>query len=133
MDSQNHNQKPSAQHKHKASPTDLLSSAKVVADAARSTLRHETGKVDKSRVADAAADLLCAASHYGKFEEKSYGKYVEKAETYLHKYNAGSHSSAQSTTASHSSSTQHHSSATAHSESGFGEYMKIAEGFLKKH
>ena len=136
MDSPNHSQKPSTHHTHKVSPGDLLSSAKVVADAARSSLRHESGKVDKGRVANAAADLLCAASHYGKLEEKSYGKYVEKAETYLHKYDS-SHSSGDSATAAHSSST--HSSAAgagagAHSVGGgFGDYMKMAEGFLKKH
>lgn len=137
MDSQSHNQKPSTHHAHKVSPTDLLSSAKVVAGAAKSTLRHEKDKVDKGKVADAGADLLCAASQYGKLEERSYSKYVQKAETYLHQYNA-SHSSAHSTATGHTSSTHSSASGThasgAHSEgSGFGEYMKMAEGFLKKH
>ncbi|ONK60079.1 uncharacterized protein A4U43_C08F13960 [Asparagus officinalis] len=130
MDSQSHNQKPSAHHAHKASPSDLLSSARVVAEAAKSTLRHESNKVDKGRVADAAADLLCAASHYGKLEEKNYGKYVEKAETYLHKYNA-THSAADSTTASSHPSSMH-SGGSAHSEGGFGKYVQMAEGVLKK-
>ncbi|KAK1296540.1 hypothetical protein QJS10_CPB15g01345 [Acorus calamus] len=73
------------------SKDELLSSAKLLAEAARATLSHESQKVDKARVAGATADLLDAASHYGKLEEKSFGKYVEKADTYLHQYHS-SHS-----------------------------------------
>ncbi|XP_020580143.1 nodulin-related protein 1 [Phalaenopsis equestris] len=118
------------------SPAQLLSSAKVVANAAKSALRHESAELDKAKLAEAAEDLLNAASHYGKIEEKSYGKYVQKAESYLHQY----HYSHSSSTSQITSSTAHSSSAghSVHggggvSDGGFGDYLKLAEGFLKKH
>ncbi|KAJ0982044.1 hypothetical protein J5N97_010299 [Dioscorea zingiberensis] len=112
-----HNKKP------QASPTQMFSSAKVVAEAAKATLHHETGKVDKAKVADAAANLLGAASHYGKLEEKGFGKYVEKAENYLHQYHTTHSSSAHSGDDAHG----------AYPEKRFGEYVKVAEEFMKKH
>lgn len=149
--------KPSS-HSHHPQPSssELLSSAKMVGQAAMSTFHHESEKVDKAKVADAAADLLGAASHYGKLEETGFGKYVEKAENYLHQYHHSSqsptdevhpssaapgattvHNSAHST---HSPTTtmEHHSSSDysgeeAQSEGGLGDYMKMAQGFLKKH
>ncbi|XP_010936369.1 nodulin-related protein 1 [Elaeis guineensis] len=132
MDSHSgYSNKPSSHsHKPQPSPKDLLSSAKVMAGAAKSTLHHDTEKIDKAKVADAAADLLGAASHYGKFEEKKFGKYVEKAENYLHQYHS-SHPSTTAAAAHHSSSA--HSRGEAHSESDFGDYLKLAQGFLKKH
>ncbi|KAE8023166.1 hypothetical protein FH972_008902 [Carpinus fangiana] len=152
LHSDSHN-KPTThpQKHHQPSNSELLASAKLLAEAAQSSMRHETGKVDKGRAAGAAADLLDAASHYGKLEEKSFGKYVEKAETYLHQYHS-SHSSTTTTThgSGHSAATTTHSSATTthsaphsapHSDgddapssgSGYGEYFKMAEGFLKKY
>ncbi|BAT74771.1 hypothetical protein LR48_Vigan833s000500 [Vigna angularis] len=69
------------------SSSDLLASAKLVADAAQSTLRNESDKVDKSKVADAAGDLLDAAGKYGKLDEQQgIGQYVDKAADYLHQY-----------------------------------------------
>lgn len=66
---------------------DLASSAKLVAEAAKLALQdHSLEKVDKGRVAGAAADLLHAASQYGKLEGKPVGGYLEKAEEYLHQY-----------------------------------------------
>jgi hypothetical protein len=147
LHSDSHN-KPTTnpQKHHQPSNSELLASAKLLAEAAQSSMRHETDKVDKGRAAGAAADLLDAASHYGKLEEKSFGKYVEKAETYLHQYS--SHSSTTTTThgSGHSATTTTHSSATTthsapHSDgddapnsgSGYGEYFKMAEGFLKKY
>ena len=66
---------------------DLASSAKLVAEAAKLALQdHSLEKVDKDRVAGAAADLLHAASQYGKLEGKPVGGYLEKAEEYLHQY-----------------------------------------------
>ncbi|XP_010044444.2 uncharacterized protein LOC104433408 [Eucalyptus grandis] len=79
---------------HKPDNSELMASAKVVAEAARHTFSHETNKIDRARVAGAASDILDAACHYGKLEEKSYGKYVEKAEGYLHQYGSSNSSSA---------------------------------------
>ncbi|KAG1341980.1 nodulin-related protein 1 [Cocos nucifera] len=143
--------KPSS-HSHHPPPSssDLLSSAKVVGEAAMSTFRHETEKVDKGKVANSAADLLGAASHYGKLEETSIGKYVEKAENYLHQYHTSysttgevhstastvhnsAHSTHSPTTTMEHHSTSAHSGEEAKSEGGLGDYMKMAEGFLKKH
>ncbi|KAK8686829.1 hypothetical protein V6N13_125846 [Hibiscus sabdariffa] len=64
---------------------DLFSSAKTVADAAKSTFNNESDKVDKGKVAGAAADLLGAAEDYGKLDKNTgVGQYVDKAENYLH-------------------------------------------------
>ncbi|GMP52748.1 hypothetical protein CsSME_00018450 [Camellia sinensis var. sinensis] len=87
--STNHPEKQLQHQQHhdqqlQSASSDLLSSAKLMAEAAKAALNHET--VDTGRVAGAAADLLEAVSHYGKLEEKSFGKYVEKAEDYLHQY-----------------------------------------------
>ena len=68
---------------------DLAASAKLVAEAAKAALQdHNLGKVDKGRTAEAAADLLHAASLYGKLEGKPVGGYLNKAEDYLHKFGA---------------------------------------------
>ncbi|OAY59405.1 nodulin-related protein 1 [Manihot esculenta] len=133
-----HGSKPT-EHRQPSS-SELLSSAKLVAEAAKASLNNETHKVDKGRVAGAAADLLGAASHYGKLEEKSFGKYVEKAENYLHKYQSSSTTTTTTTSSSHSatggaatqSSTQS-SGGAGHSEGGYGDYLKMAQGFLKKN
>lgn len=147
MESDPHN-KPSQSHhneKHTKSSSELLSSAKLVAEAAKSTLHHDQrDKVDKGKVAGAAADLLDAASHYGKLDQqKGAGKYVEKAENYLHHY----HSSHSTTTTTTAATADLHSGAHSttkpekHSDShgsggdhgGSGDYLKMAQGFLKKH
>lgn len=75
-------------HHQKPSNCDLFSSAKVVADAAQAQFRNEPEKYDKAKVAGATADLLDAASEYGKLDEtKGVGKYVDQAENYLRQYN----------------------------------------------
>lgn len=102
-----------------------MSSAKVLAGAAKSALAHESDKVDKAQVAGATADLLSAAKHYGKLEEKSFGKYFDKAEGYLHNY----HSSHSAADASHGGEEKHGHSGSG---GGYGEYVKLAQGFLKK-
>lgn len=107
------------------SKSDLMSSAKVLAGAAKSALAHESDKVDKAQVAGATADLLSAAKHYGKLEEKSFGKYFDKAEGYLHNY----HSSHSAADASHGGEEKHGHSGSG---GGYGEYVKLAQGFLKK-
>ncbi|KAL7181522.1 hypothetical protein ACSBR1_040422 [Camellia fascicularis] len=142
-----HQQQQHNDHQQQSSSSDLLSSAKLMAEAAKAALNHET--VDTGRVAGAAADLLEAASHYGKLEEKSFGKYFEKAEDYLHQYHSSHSTTTTTTTASGdtATTTSTHSSSHSHpysggdededgksgSGGGYGEYFKMAEGFLKKH
>ncbi|KAK1269977.1 hypothetical protein QJS04_geneDACA006889 [Acorus gramineus] len=131
--------KPSSHHtKPPPSKAQLLSSAKVVAGAAKATLSHDSQKVDKARVAGATADILGAASHYGKLQEKSLGKYVGKAEAYLHQYHSSQSSHSSTTTSSSSGGGGHsaHSSSSSSSHSGgggYGDYLKLAQGLLKKH
>lgn len=145
---QSHTQERAGQggHQHRPPPSksELLSSAKLVAGAAKATLHHETEKVDKGKVAGAAADLLGAASHYGNLEGKSYGKLIHKAEDYLHGYQSSTTSTtsaASHSTSSSGTSTGHdHVPSSGHSgghggkkkEDGFGDYLKLAEGLLKK-
>ncbi|KAF2619632.1 hypothetical protein F2Q68_00040763 [Brassica cretica] len=67
-----------------ASPSELVTSAKVVAEAAQAAARNESDKLDKAKVAGASANILDAAEEYGKFDEKSSaGQYFDKAEKYL--------------------------------------------------
>lgn len=145
---------------HKPDNSELMASAKVVAEAARHTFSHETNKIDRARVAGAASDILDAACHYGKLEEKSYGKYVEKAEGYLHQYGSSNsssaaaaaaaghhapHAEAPAASAGHhaphgeapaAEAPHHHSSGHSGGEEqsgsggGYGDYMKMAQGFL---
>ncbi|XP_050277331.1 nodulin-related protein 2-like isoform X4 [Quercus robur] len=130
---QNQNQH---QH-HQPSNAELMASAKLLAEAGQTTISQGADKVDKAKVAGAAGDLLGAASSYGKLEEKSYGKYVEKAETYLDQYgNPSSQSQSHSTTTattppSHSSTPSTTTDSEPHSAAG-GGYVKMAQGFLKK-
>lgn len=151
MDPPSHEKKPEGHHAQKPRPStgDLLSSAKVVAGAAKASLRHEADGVDKGRVAGAAADLLGAASQYGKLEEKSgLGKYAEKAEGYLRDYQASHsvHATAAGAPPSASAGVTHSSSAHSgggtHSAAaagaggesgGYGDYVKLAQGLLNPH
>ncbi|KAA8534387.1 hypothetical protein F0562_031904 [Nyssa sinensis] len=132
MDSIPHNKTNTThpeKHHHQQSTSELLSSAKLLAEAATATLHHESDKVDKGRVSGAAADLLDAASHYCKLEEKSYVQYIEKAENYLRQH--ASHSTttthghyAATPATTHSSS---HSGGDGNSEGGYGDYFKMAQ------
>lgn len=134
-----------------ASNAELMASAKIVAEAAQAAARNESDKLDKAKVAGATADILDAASRYGKFDEKSgVGQYLEKAEQYLHKYETShSHSSG---AGSHGGVGGHggggHGGDASHggvggtgspaakkgdgkSGGGFGDYAKMAQGFMK--
>ncbi|XP_059317237.1 nodulin-related protein 2-like [Lycium ferocissimum] len=72
------------------STTELFASAKVLAEAAQSHINKDGTKVDNKKVAEAAADVLDAGQKYGKLDEtQGVGQYIEKAETYLHKYGSG--------------------------------------------
>ncbi|XP_076881890.1 uncharacterized protein LOC143530159 [Bidens hawaiensis] len=69
------------------SNSDLVSSAKLVAEAAQSAASNQSDKIDKPKVAGAAADLLDAAQKYGKFDEtQGAGQYLKQANDYLHQY-----------------------------------------------
>ncbi|KAL2519306.1 nodulin-related protein 1 [Abeliophyllum distichum] len=113
----------------KPSNSDLMSRAKVLAEAAK------TGKYDNPGVAGAAADIIDAGEKYGKLDEnKGVGQYIEKAEDYLRKYDA-SHST--TTTAKPDDKSTTGTAApkpdkNTESESGGGGYMKMAGDFLKK-
>lgn len=132
-----HGKTPEMHHNHKPiSKSELLSSAKVVAGAVMGK-GDKNQKMDKGKVAGAASDLLCAASQYGKLDEKSYGKYVSKAEDYLHNYSSktnpagADHHSAETGAAHAGTTTGHTDSGGGHGHST-GDYFKMAEGFLKK-
>lgn len=141
-----------AQGDKPSSNSELFSSAKLVAEGAQSAIGGEYDKVDKGKVAGAGANILDASSKYGKLEEKSYGKYVDKAEDYLHNYQnthssttAGGPGHGVSDSAPQTGHTTHsapsHGSGGGHSDgdgdgdSGnkYGEYFKAAEGYLKKN
>ncbi|WMV22668.1 hypothetical protein MTR67_016053 [Solanum verrucosum] len=118
----------------KPSKSELMSSAKLVADAAKAKLHHDPKQFEKSELAGAAADLLNAASQYGNIEETGLGKLVGKAETYLHKYEASHHSTTTAAATAHTQSSGH-TGGGKHEKagSGYGEYIKMAEGLLKKN
>ncbi|XAR65248.1 hypothetical protein NMG60_11009300 [Bertholletia excelsa] len=121
------------QQQQPPSSSELLASAKTVAEAAQFTLRNEGEKVDKTRVAGAAEDLLGAASHYGKLEEKGMSQYVEKAESYLQQY--GSSDSSTTTgggeaTATTPSKSGGESGEQGQSGGGYGDYLNMAKRFL---
>ncbi|CAN6470132.1 unnamed protein product [Victoria cruziana] len=123
-------------HHARRSPTELLSSAKVIAGAAQAAYGREMDKVDKARVASAAEDLLGAANQYGKLEERGFGDYVKKAEGYLHNYHSsrpGDAHAAGSGGADHShEATAHHEKPEEGGSGGYGDYLKMAQGFLNK-
>ncbi|CAN6288415.1 unnamed protein product [Urochloa humidicola] len=69
---------------------DLFSSTKLVVEAASSVFQKKSVEnVNKKEVAGAGAEILHAASSYGKFEDKPAGQYIEKAEGYLKEFSSG--------------------------------------------
>ncbi|KAJ0248018.1 hypothetical protein HA466_0163890 [Hirschfeldia incana] len=68
-----------------ASSSELMASAKVVAEAAQAAARNnESDKLDKAKVAGASADILDDINQeYGKFDKSDAGQYFENAEKYL--------------------------------------------------
>ncbi|XWS34164.1 hypothetical protein CRYUN_Cryun21dG0016700 [Craigia yunnanensis] len=121
----------------KPSSSDLFSSAKLLAGAAKSSFSNESDKVDKAKVAGAAADLLDAAQDYGKLDkDKGIGQHIEKAENYLHQYET-SGQPAPTTTGSGTPNKaeahpESHESGGDGKDSGSGGYLKMAQGFLSK-
>ncbi|KAH6809893.1 nodulin-related protein 1 [Perilla frutescens var. frutescens] len=109
----------------KSSTTDLFASAKVVAEAAQAQFGNEPEKCDKGKAAGAAADLLDAASDYGKLDEtKGFGKYVDQAEGYLRSYNTSSAPAPAGEKAAPPTEVP--------SGGGAGDYIKKAEEFVEK-
>ncbi|CAA0828735.1 nodulin-related protein 1 [Striga hermonthica] len=118
-----------------ASNSDLLASARLVADAAQAQFRNEPEKYDKNKVAGAAADLLQAASDYGKLDEtKGAGKYIDQAESYLRKYGTSSPSAAgeHKPAADAETAPAKESAESEKPSGGGGDYLKMAEGLLNK-
>jgi len=68
---------------------DLFSSSKLVADAAASVFQHKNAYNIDKKIAGAAADILHAASSYGKLEDRPAGQYIKKAEDYLQNFSSG--------------------------------------------
>eukprot|EP00249_Psilotum_nudum_P008212 c21122_g1_i1 orf=199-726(+) len=75
---------------------DAMSSAQVLFQAAKAKFHGGEGEgegegeaqeIDTGSLAGALGNLVGAAGHYGKLDDKSkYGEYVHKAEEYLHSY-----------------------------------------------
>ncbi|KAH7855031.1 hypothetical protein Vadar_020422 [Vaccinium darrowii] len=159
MDSTPQNKPTTGGHHHQPqSSSELFSSAKVLAEAGQAT--YGQGTVDKAKAAGAASDLLDAGCQYGKLEDGKYGQYIGKAETYLDKYESSDNSSTNAAAHGggenkHQTSDQsgggttvqsgggHGQSEGGHGEAevknsgggesggGYGQYFKMAEGFLK--
>ncbi|XP_020213655.1 nodulin-related protein 1 [Cajanus cajan] len=104
------------------SSSELLASAKVVAEAARSGFGKEGEQLEKGKVADAAGDLLDAAGQYGKLDDqKGIGQYVDKAADYLHQYEAKETNTTAETKGEESGG-----------GGGLGGLANLAGGFFKK-
>ncbi|CAI8617599.1 unnamed protein product [Vicia faba] len=70
----------------KYSTSELMASAKVVAEAAQTGFGKES-EADKAKAAQAAGDLLDAVGQYAKLDDnKGAGEYLDKAADYLHQY-----------------------------------------------
>ncbi|CAL5212989.1 unnamed protein product [Lathyrus oleraceus] len=139
--SESHNTTGSGEGK-KHSTSELMASAKLVAEAAQSGFGPgPDGKaVDKGKVADAAGDLLDAIGDYAKLDDqKGLGQYVDKAADYLHHYHP---TTAAAATADHPTSKpdHHKSDDTAKTDGGesgghghgLGDFAKAAGGFFHK-
>lgn len=132
-----HHQSTQTRPHKQPSTSELMTSAKVVAGAAKATIGHTKEEIDKVKVAGAAGDLLSGVKHYGKLEENvGLGKYVGKAETYLHKYESSHSSSVGGPTVAGAGSAGvgKEKKKDGHGSHGGGvsDYFKMAEGFLKK-
>lgn len=118
------------------SSTDLFSSAKVVAEAAQAQFSNQPDKYDKDKAASAAADLLDAASDYGKLDQtQGVGKYVDQAENYLRKYGTPQSAAAPPPASGEEKPAPTATETTAPeipSGGDAGEYVKKAEEFLSK-
>ncbi|CAJ2650399.1 hypothetical protein L195_g029845 [Trifolium pratense] len=135
MSSEAHNAPGSGEEK-KHSASELMASAKIVAEAAQSGFgKGADGKdVDKGKVASAAGDLLDAVGQYAKLDDqKGLGQYVDKAADYLHHYHPATTASADHPPTSKPD--DHKSEDAGKSEGGhghgIGDFAKAAGGFFK--
>lgn len=109
------------------STSELMASAKVVAEAAQSGF----GSADKAKLADAAGDLVGGARQYGKLDDKGMGQYAEKAENYLHNYSGGGGGGAGGGQPEKPSESKPEEHSEGGGGGGFGGVMKMAQGFMK--
>jgi NTP pyrophosphatase (non-canonical NTP hydrolase) len=113
----------------KISTSELMASAKVVAEAAQSGFGKD---LDKDKTAEAAGDLLDAVGQYAKLDEqKGVGSYVDKAADYLHKVE-----NTTTGTPATKPADQPKSDEAAKPEGGGsgglgGDFAKVAGGFFK--
>ncbi|XP_057531039.1 nodulin-related protein 1-like [Amaranthus tricolor] len=114
------------------SASDLMTSAKTVAEAAQLAASQQTDKIDKAKVAGAAEDILEAAKSYGKLDENSgIGQYVGKAEGYLHQFSSSSETETKTEAAPPKDGDQEKDKASPHKEESKGEdggLMNVAKG-----
>nr|AFK43818.1 unknown [Medicago truncatula] len=134
MDSESHKNTGSHGEEKKISTSELMVSAKIVAEAAQSSLGKGSADqkpMDKAKVAEAAGDLLDAVGQYAKLDDqKGLGQYVDKAADYLHGYHPKGHDAA--TTAPPSSKPDHHKGNDAEkSEGGGGGHHGLGDGLAK--
>ncbi|KMT08994.1 hypothetical protein BVRB_6g137040 [Beta vulgaris subsp. vulgaris] len=113
------------------STSDLMASAKIVAEAAQLACTQQTDKIDKAKVSEAAEEVLEAVKTYGKLDESAgVGQYVDKAQGYLHKMHASSEDVA------HSGAEKEESDAPADAaekdkfSGGLGGLMNMAKGLF---
>ncbi|XP_010528968.1 PREDICTED: nodulin-related protein 1, partial [Tarenaya hassleriana] len=81
------------------------------------------------------ADLLGAAGDYGKLDDKAgVGQYLDKAEKYLHQYETTHHTTTGGAAPANAPPAGEPAvkKDDGDSGSGFGDYMKMAQGFMKK-
>ncbi|KAL8532441.1 hypothetical protein ACS0TY_008878 [Phlomoides rotata] len=125
---------PHSSATHHSSKSDLIHSAKVVADAANAHARREPDKYDKAEVAGATADLIDAAAEYGKLDDKAgIGKYVDKAEDLLRHYQSSHSADHAGKSADHKPADHKPAKSEEHGGGGGGgDFMKMAGDFLKK-
>ncbi|MED6194425.1 hypothetical protein PIB30_028456 [Stylosanthes scabra] len=112
------------------STSELFSSAKLVAEAAQANFSGQGDRVDRAKAADAAGDLLDAASQYGKLDDqKGIGQYVDKAADYLHSYQQSN--APPSSEPPKQPEGEQPKPDGGSGGGGLGDFAKLAGGFLK--
>ncbi|KAJ9563803.1 hypothetical protein OSB04_008963 [Centaurea solstitialis] len=116
------------------SASELMASAKLVAESAKYATSNQTEKIDKVKAAGAAADILDATEKYGKFDEtKGVGQYLQKAEDYLHDYEKSGTAAPAPVKEGEAAAAAPPPAAKEEGGSGFGaaDAMKAAGSFFK--
>jgi len=117
----------------KISTSELMASAKVVAEAAQSGFGKD---LDKDKTAEAAGDLLDAVGQYAKLDDqKGVGSYVDKAADYLHKYENTTTGAPAATKPADQPKTDEAAKPEGEGSGGIGglggDFAKVAGGFFK--